>query len=213
MAVSTLLQYRPGRSILHRAPALLKVALLFAASIGAFFLPPQVCALAIPLLFAAALLCGIHPKDALGDLRPALYYAWFLYVTAILAAWWVLPNRAAVTSGYYVPLSIFVPPLTTITVAVRLLVLLQLSSLLFRTTTLVALKSAIARICPPLAIPLALFLGFIPALFELWRRLDLSWRARGGKKSLKKLFALLPALISLAFFHADLKARALAARE
>jgi biotin transport system permease protein len=98
-------------------------------------------------------------------------------------------------------------------VGVRLLVLLQLSSLLFRTTTLVALKSAIARICPPLAVPLALFLGFIPALFELWGRLDLSWRARGGKRGIKKLFVLLPALLSLAFFHADIKSRALAARE
>lgn len=207
MAVSTLLQYRPGRSVLHRAPALLKVALLFAASIGAFFLPPLACALGIPLLFAAALLSGIPPKDTMGDLRPALYYAWFLYVTAVLAAWWVLPNRAAIR------VDIFVPPLATVTVAVRLLVLLQLSSLLFRTTTLVALKSAIARICQPLATPLALFLGFIPALFELWGRLDLSWRARGGTKGIKKLFVLLPALISLAFFHADLKARALAARE
>jgi biotin transport system permease protein len=207
MAVNTLLQYRPGRSVLHCLPALLKVALLFAASIGAFFLPPQAAALTIPLLFAAALFCGISPRDALGDLRPALYYAWFLYVTAVLAAWWVLPNRAAVNAG------IFVPPLVTVTVAVRLLVLLQLSSLLFRTTTLVALKSAIARICPPLAVPLSLFLGFIPALFELWGRLDLSWRARGGKKGIKKLFVLLPALLSLAFYHADLKARALAARE
>jgi biotin transport system permease protein len=186
---------------------LLKVALLFAASIGAFFLPPLPCVPAIPLLFAAALLCGIRPRDALGDLRPALYYGFFLYVTAVLAAWWVLPDRAAIRAG------IFVPPLHTVTVGVRLLVLLQLSSLLFRTTTLVALTSAIARVCPSLAIPLALFLGFIPALFELWGRLDLSWRARGGKKGIKKLFVLLPALISLAFFHADLKARALAARE
>jgi biotin transport system permease protein len=208
----SLFSYSPGHSLLHRAPALVKVAALLALSVAAFFAPPEATAAATPLLLGAALLCGIPLKAALSDLKPALYYAFFLYATAV-AAPVMGAVTAAVTGNAGAPFSAaLLPPAATVAVMVRLAALLQVSSLLFRTTTTVALKNAIAAVCPPLAVPLALFLGFIPALFQEWTRLDRAFRARGGAPR-SKAQVLLPALMALAFYQADQKARALAARE
>jgi biotin transport system permease protein/energy-coupling factor transport system permease protein len=201
----SLFQYRPGRSVLHRAPALLKVALLLGLSVAVFAAPAGVTGAAVPLLVLLGCGCGLSLRDIVKDARLGVWYGAFLYATAVASLWWGAPGRVF-TAG------LLVPPPHVLQVALRLVVMLLLSSLLFRTTSTVALKGAIGNVCPPLAIPMALFLGFIPALFEEWGRLERGWRARGGGKGVRKWFVLLPALLSLAFYQADLKARALQAR-
>jgi energy-coupling factor transporter transmembrane protein EcfT len=59
----------------------------------------------------------------------------------------------------------------------------------------------------------ALMISFIPALFDLWEKLNRAYRARGGKGGLTKYRILLVALFSLSFHHASEKAKALAVRE
>jgi biotin transport system permease protein/energy-coupling factor transport system permease protein len=216
-----LFRYIPGESAAHRCPALVKLGALLALSVAAFFSPLRVTAGAIPVLFAAALLWGIPARESLADMRPLLYYALFLYATTFISTWLAAPAvpPAGVSSTppqsrllRAVLVTVFDPPESMVAVLVRLSAMLQVSSLLFRTTTTVALKRAIAAVCPPLAVPLALFLGFIPALFEQWARLDRACAARGCR-GVGKLAVILPALLSLAFYQADLRAKALAARE
>jgi energy-coupling factor transporter transmembrane protein EcfT len=73
--------------------------------------------------------------------------------------------------------------------------MLQVSALLFRTTTSIEMKYGIETIEraarsvlhvsqePRFAPSVALFIGFIPEVFELWQKLDMAWRARGGKSA------------------------------
>ncbi|MDR1288161.1 MAG: energy-coupling factor transporter transmembrane protein EcfT [Treponema sp.] len=115
---------------------------------------------------------------------------------------------------------------------VRLFLVMQLSALLFRTTTSIEIKEAVcagetgiragirrlpfAKTISPkakLGTSAALMMNFVPALFELWSKLNRAYRARGGKRGLKQFRVLFVALIALSFHYAQEKARALAARE
>ena len=121
----------------------------------------------------------------------------------------------------------------------RLFLIVQLSALLFRTTTTLEIRNGLSliEICirrflwliffrqnkdsksgspvikPRFAQIIALFAGFIPELFETWNQIDTAWRARGGKNGLKKIRTLVYVLISLSMDKAARKARAIAARE
>jgi energy-coupling factor transporter transmembrane protein EcfT len=109
---------------------------------------------------------------------------------------------------------------------------MQLSALLFRTTTSIEIKETLCaietgiravlrklpfgqRIAPDVKLgkQAALMISFIPALFELWEKLNRAYRARGGKGGFTKYRILLIALIALSFHHAAEKAKAFAARE
>ncbi len=59
---------------------------------------------------------------------------------------------------------------------------------------------------------LALSFNFIPHIVELWDSLERSYTARGGKKGFRKIRILLFPLLSLSFYAASEKAKALAAR-
>jgi energy-coupling factor transporter transmembrane protein EcfT len=219
--------YLAGRSPLHRMNAAVKLALLFAASLAACFLPLSVAAACALPAGMCARACGLPFRVQLRDLRPLLFYGEFLYASAVLSKVLALPEPFAQASA-----AALVPTKATLAALARLLLLLQLSSLLFRTTTRLALRegiaaaetavrAALARL-PGIsravsrdarfAQTLALFLGFIPALFEQWSRLELAWRARGGKNGVVKTRTLLLSLLSLGFYAAAQKAKALAAR-
>jgi energy-coupling factor transporter transmembrane protein EcfT len=109
---------------------------------------------------------------------------------------------------------------------------MQLSALLFRTTTSIETKEAISALetgiraavkrlpfansistRPKFGTVIALTINFIPALFEIWDKLNRAYKARGGRRGMKKVRVLLVALFALSFHYAEKKARALAARE
>jgi energy-coupling factor transporter transmembrane protein EcfT len=60
---------------------------------------------------------------------------------------------------------------------------------------------------------IALFLCFIPEIFENWALVNLAWKARGGKKGFAKIKSLVFILISLSMEKAAAKAKALEARK
>jgi energy-coupling factor transporter transmembrane protein EcfT len=55
-------------------------------------------------------------------------------------------------------------------------------------------------------------MSFIPAEFELWGMIDRSWKARGGKNGIKKIKTLSFVFMSISFYKADKKAKAISAR-
>jgi energy-coupling factor transporter transmembrane protein EcfT len=209
-------RYKPGKSFLHKAPAWIKLALLFPLSAVTLYIPLAVSGALIACMCVAAFLCGFSVREQLADLKAAWYYAVFLYILAVITNWTIAQS--------FTP-QLLVPGIDWLTGSVHLVLMLQISGLLFRTTTSLALKDGIdaiervirggLRLSPDtrFAKSVALFIGFIPAVFELWQKIERAWIARGGKNGITKIKVLVPVLISLSFYAAAAKARALAARE
>jgi biotin transport system permease protein/energy-coupling factor transport system permease protein len=214
---AVLFQYRGGRSILHRIPVLPKLAMVLSLSLMVMFLPFYAVCVAVPVSAVLACVCGFSFREQFADVKPVLFYAVFLFMVSIFSG---LPS---------LDFSVFKPEYFLY--ILRLLLVMQLSSLFFRTTPSTGIKSAICgleagirRIIKKLPLAknisteaefgtsLALTVSFIPELFGLWDRLNRAYKARNGGRGVKKIHVLLIALFSLSFSYAEKKARALAAR-
>jgi energy-coupling factor transporter transmembrane protein EcfT len=230
----TIFRYKKGLSVCHRLPTSVKCPLMLCAALAVMFLPIYaVCAL-IALMAAFAFVCGFTPKELAADMKPAFYYAGFLFMLNIAANLYVLFASGPVRDPVDIARTA-VPAAGYVLYAARLALVMQLSALFFRTTTSIEIKKTLCaaeirirlflRKCP-LAKNLsqdarwgksaALMISFIPALFETWEKLNRAYRARGGLSGwggLRKYRILLVALIALSFHHALQKAVALAARE
>ena len=222
-------RYRKGNSILHRIPALIKLLVLIALAVNIMFLPLYAVCAGIILLVIPALLCGFSVRDQLADIKPALFYAFFLYLISVFTKLSSI-GFTIVSSGDLI--TVLHPNYEYGLYILRLILVMQLSALLFRTTTSIEIKEAICGVEIVIrralsALPFAknisltakfgtsaaLMINFIPALFELWEKLNRAYRARGGAGGLKKIRVLLVALIALSFHYAEKKSRALLARE
>lgn len=222
-------RYRKGNGILYRVPASVKLLLLMVLAGTVMFLPLYAACTGIILLVIVAFLCGLTPGEQLADIKPVLFYAFFLYMIGIFA------NMSSFSPGLLKPedfAGIFYPGHKYALYIVRLFLVMQLSALFFRTTTSIEIKETLCTwelyirswiqklpfaknisLKTELGTGAALMMSFIPALFELWNDLNRSYRARGGKKGFKKSRVLLIALVTLSFHYAHEKAKALAARE
>jgi hypothetical protein len=92
---------------------------------------------------------------------------------------------------------------------------MQTSYLIFKTSTSIELRQGIN--CIPvlrlLAEPISMFLNFIPMVSKIWRQLKISWKARGGKESLKMYVVLFPVLFSTGMKKAWNLSRAISIRK
>jgi biotin transport system permease protein/energy-coupling factor transport system permease protein len=222
-------RYRKGNSILHRLPALIKLFALVSLAINIMFLPLYVVCAGIILLVIPALLCGFSVRERFTDIKPALFYAFFLYLISVFTN---LSSTGfiGVSSGDFI--KILHPNDEYGLYMLRLILVMQLSSLLLRTTTSIEIKEAMCNVeiairralrtlpfaknislAAKFGTSAALMISFIPVLFELWDKLNRAYRARGGKGGLTQFRVLLVALIALSFHYAEGKARALLARE
>jgi biotin transport system permease protein/energy-coupling factor transport system permease protein len=230
-------QYRKGRGVLYRVPALPKLALLLSLAVLLMFLPLHAVCGGILAAAVFAAVCGFTRREQFADTKPVLFYAAFLYLINIFshlsALSFTVPGGG--NSGPEIRrtlAAVFCPDLEYRLYILRLLLVMQLSALFFRSTTSVetkgairALETSIRRTIKKLPFTknisagakfgtsLALTISFIPELFGLWERLNRAYKARGGKGGLKKVRVLLIALFSLSFNLAEKKARALSARD
>ena len=137
---------------------------------------------------------------------------------------WVLNPSARI--------KIISPKISFVFLILRFALILQLSALLFRSTTTLEIRDSLNEIetrirrflsrlpflkkhielKPRLGTGIALFAGFIPEIFQTWERIDRAWLARGGKNNSEKIRTLVFILISLSFEKAAQKAKAIAAR-
>jgi biotin transport system permease protein/energy-coupling factor transport system permease protein len=102
---------------------------------------------------------------------------------------------------------ILMPRYDFLHIALRLVLIVQLSALLFCTTSALEIRESL-RIEP-----ISLFLSFIPLIFETWKTVDLAWKARGGRQGVKKIRTIVFVLISLSMEKAAMKSTALTARK
>jgi biotin transport system permease protein len=176
--------YRAGKTILHRAPAGLKLLGVMALSTIACFSIPGLAAV-ILLILAASITARIPPWELLKGSR----------TLALLSLCIMLLNFHTPVIGIVTVLRIFVPFIA--------------AALLFSVTTMRELRLSLAVFekglrkmlssgnTQPLnfaffSLGISLMLGFIPRFFELWETANLACDARVCKRGLRRLIVLVP---------------------
>ncbi|QTQ11663.1 hypothetical protein HRI96_05265 [Treponema parvum] len=188
--------YRIGNSFLHKIPAGIKLLAILVWSVCILYAPAAACAAFFLILILFALKAEIPFSLLTADLTPIFYYGILLYVTSALSK------------------KNFMPSLSDVIFCFRLLTMLMMSSILFRTTTPLELKSALEeieifvrkklRLKPKaeISVMFSYFLLFLPRIFTIWNDISRAYKARGGKNDIKKIFVLFPILISLSIHKA-----------
>ncbi|WP_427194879.1 hypothetical protein KP615_06315 [Treponema denticola] len=175
-----LFSYRRGTSFLHRMSPLLKLFFLLGFTALIFFFPNYVLFYSAFFIFFARFI-GFSFLEQLRDLKPILPYCLLLVSLHVFSV--LIKTETDIKDLAFLIL--------------KLICLMQISSLFFNTTSSLQLKETLEKILPfKVAVLFSLFLFFIPILFSIWTKLDYSWKARGGKKGLLKIFKLFPIFIS-----------------
>jgi len=194
--------YRPGTSLLHRAPALLKLAALGVAMVlVGLVADPLVLAgelVAVVLLYALA---GIPPTAAWPQIGPILWILVFAVPVQVLLA-------GGSVEGWT----------TAALMAGRLLVAVALAALFTLTTTVTAVLEAFQIVLRPfhrwvdadrVGLLVALTIRCIPLVAEIVREVLDARRARGAQGS---VVALAVPVVVRSLYAADAIGEALAAR-
>ncbi len=197
--MQSLFSYTKGNSIIHRAPAGLKLLLLLVIPITLYLTPIQVCLAFIPVLFAVALVARIELGLFLKDLRPIVIYSVMILTIDVLSYLISSKNGNIITQA-----SLFM--------ILRLLCAIEAVSIFFRTTSIYETTDCLQRIEGFLTFGksklvvssmLSLFLSFLPQIFATWKDLELAYKARGGRRGPAKIIILMPRLISASIKKAD----------
>jgi biotin transport system permease protein len=215
----TVFKYKTIKGFLHKIPAVLKLFLLLPLSIFCMSLSSCNLAIGIAATILLAFLCRFSPLEQITDIKPAFYYAILMYALSAFSN--LLENWNALS------LAVLIPRPEFVIIALRLVLIVQLSALLFRTTSSIELKDGLNSIeqfirrlfsgkkgsyRTRFTDTISLFLRFIPEIFETWTNVNLAWKARNGKQGFAKIKPLVVVIISLSFEKAAGKAKAIAAR-
>ena len=221
-----LFRYTTGQSRLHKLPAALKLITLPCAAFLCMKLPVTGLAAGILLLAISTRCAGWRFSEQINDIKPAAWYIIFMLsimlvrIAAAILQTGSLPDITELNIAEYLRITL------------RLILLIQVSALLFHTTSTIAIKESLAvaeqalrnkllqhrmfagRIPaqPRAAVYIALFISFIPEVFETWQQIERAWNARAGKNNGDKIKTLCFAVITLSMEKAARKARALTAR-
>ena len=205
MAVS-LFSYRWGSSPLHKTPALVKLAVLFALCLFVFGGPPvasfddllsrHTLARLIGSLAASGVLFALSGARLCSVKRVSFVFVFGLFVTLVRMIH--IPfffDAGAVAYGVSYTARFFAASLA--------------SEVVFETTSSVEisdaleqLQGALSRVIPPLkkvraAQVLSLAINFVPQVFATWNKVSLAARARGADKARGKVGVVLQEFTSL----------------
>ncbi|MCR4579078.1 MAG: hypothetical protein K5681_01900 [Treponema sp.] len=110
---------------------------------------------------------------------------------------------------------------------VKLFSLMQLTALIFRTSTSLQIREGLENIeltlrrpfssgkkplKAPVAQTISLFINFIPQVSKIWNQAQLAWKARRGRTGIRMYLTLLPLLFSVGMKQAYNSARAITIR-
>ena len=182
MAVRTPFSYRPGATVLHRAPAGLKLLCVIAVSIAASASVIGL-AVAITLVIAAAAAARIYPWELLRGSRPLALLSLCIVILNLDVPH---PNVEGLIKGGIIVLRVFTP--------------FAAAALLFSVTTMRELRLSLAalelrfRKGKPafISLGISLMLSFIPRFFSLWELSNLACEARSCKRGPRRLVILIP---------------------
>ena len=228
---NSVFRYKTIKGPLHKWPVLLKLFLLLPLSVFSMSLPPLWLFVGINAAVIIAFMCRFTIMEQFTDLKPALYYGSLMYALSVFSN--IFENWTELSTQFSSLLTILLPSFDFIRITLRLVLIIQLSALLFRSTSSMEIREGLCAVerflrrlfshLPFLGkrIPLrarfaeniSLFLYFIPEIFTNWSLINLAWNARGGKQGVKKIKTTVFVLISLSMEKAAVKAKALAARD
>jgi biotin transport system permease protein/energy-coupling factor transport system permease protein len=209
---------------------MLKLFLLLPLSVFCMSLPSLWLLAGIVLAVIIAFLCKFTLCEQLTDLKPAFYYSALMYALSLFSK--LFENLAGVSLSAFA-IAVLAPNPEFLQICLRLILIIQLSSLLFRSTSSMEIREGLISaemffrrafssfpifrkhnsLQPRFSQNLSLFLGFIPEIFENWSAINMAWKARGGKNSFSKIKTVVFLLISFNMEKAAVKSRALAARQ
>ena len=214
--MGVILSYKQGTSFLHRCPAWIKILVIPAVSIAAFYLPPvfALCILALQTLVSFVLRFTV--REQLADLRPVIYYAVLLFIAKLIGS-----AAVVISGGTFYWKDFLISEKETWLLLLKLFCVMQSASLVFKTSTSLQIREGLEKIeititrkkKAPVAQTLSIFICFIPQVSKNWQQATRAWKARGGKKSLRMLVVLLPVFFSVGMKQAYNSARAISIRQ
>ena len=196
--------YKTQQTPFHKIPAWIKIILIIALAVVAFYLPVRVCLAAYPILiFFSAIFLRFTISEIYSDMKPTVAYIFLLYFATVLlnaASFFSQGSNESVAK-------VFIPNLTYLPLLAHLALSLEITSIFYRTTSHGDFKDGFSDIekfitrkdTAPLSDTLALALVFIPRISVFWARLERAWASRGGKNSLSKAISLFPKLFHVSF--------------
>lgn len=203
---SPILSYQRRNSLIHKAPALLKLFVLLGMAVALYLTGLEIHGILFAISLIAVLISGIPFKDFLHDLKPVAFYGLFIAVVEIVGA--MLYGGVLLESfgdGSWRTNS-------SVLLVSRLVVAMSYTSLFFRTTSNLEIRQSLESVEMAVSFghsrlffsrAFALFLNFLPQLFAIWAGLDKAWRARCGKRGIRKVLVLLPVFITLSMKKAN----------
>lgn len=184
--MDSLFSYKATDSFLQKIPALIKLLFLFAVPVTVMLCSIEVCLILIAAIAILALAGRIRARDFFRDQKPVVYYSLMIVAIDVLSFLLFHKNESIVTTR-------------SLHMILRLLCAMEATSVFFRTTSSFEIREAISFGHPdnPVSDMFALFLSFLPQVFEIWMQLDLAYRSRGGKNGPMKVLRLFPLLITM----------------
>lgn len=203
---SPILSYQKRTSLIHKTPALLKLALLLGIAIALYLTGFGVHCLLLVVALLLVWVSKIQLKDFLHDLRPVVFYS--IFIALVEAAGSLLYGGVFFISfrdGTWKNNG-------SVLLVSRLVVAMSYTSVFFRTTSNLEIRQSLEDVETALTFgrsnlsfskAFALFLNFLPQLFAIWTGLDKTWKARCGKRGIRKIIVLLPVFIALSMKKAN----------
>ena len=214
-----ILSYNKRDSLIHNTPAILKLLILFCVTVATYFTTLPYHGGLFFLAVLLVLIAKIPLKNFLHDLKPIIYYCIFILVLDVLTILFFdktpMPISTELEEDAVSPTISFFTLLKqkgNFTLMSKLVVSMAYTSIFFRTTSHLEMRQSLEKIESSITFgqskltfskTFALFLNFLPQLFAIWNSLDLAWRARGGKRTPRKVVVLLPVFISLSLKKAS----------
>ena len=213
MEGTSFFKYRPGKTFLHSIPSWIKIILMLILAIAAFYTPliPALVLWLILIAFSFFIL-RFSFREILSDLSPTLIYASMLYIASLIINISQASNFSA---------KVLIPGKQNMELFSHMALSIEISSIFYRTTSPMSFRQGFSQIegslrrsdRTPLADALSLTISFIPGLAAFWHRADNAWKARCGKKGIKRILVLTPLLFRTGMRNAYQKSLALQNRE
>lgn len=220
--------YKAGNSFVHKLPAWIKILIIPILSV-IFFNSPYYVSLA---LFVAQMILSFSIKftlrEQIRDLKLVIYFGILLYSVNFFATaasgFFDENNSMNLIQLLRTSVRECLKNSTTALMLLKLLCVLQTSSIIFKTSTSLELREGIGKIESAIrkifhlksentvSHIFALILCFIPMIFHVWNQAVYAWKGRHGKTSLRMYLTLFPILFSVGMKNAFDTAKAVAIR-
>lgn len=222
MKSNAIFSYKHGNSIIHKLSPTIKILLLPVFSLLVFNLNEF---FTIFLVVTQIILCfnlKFSVKEQITDIKPVLFYG----VMLIFAKISILIYQIIFENQNFKPLFLqIICEKETYILILKLLCIMQSTSILFKTSTPLEIREGIIIIesflrkvfhlkkSHVLSESLALFFIFIPMIFETYENIKFTWKGRQGKTNIKMFLVIFPVLLAVTMNKAYKKTLSLLARK